>query len=262
MADRAGLKGHRDEAEERAMSRQRKNREQVNARTGHGYVEFLLVMIVVAAVACAVTLIVQWYRARENRREQAIWYEEVSKLYDGVADFREKFSQTPPNFHDKDELKRFVAKAFPQYQQGVSAPYPEDFDAAQALVFWLSGISTDPADPFAPNAKDRHLFFELPKGRIRDGRLYASDDEAAQPYVYFACTGYDGAEYRGLRPYQRHPLKGGAKEYFAPETAQIICAGRDHEFGRGGLFTELSEEDRDNVVSFSTLRVGQIALSE
>jgi hypothetical protein len=125
------------------------------------------------------------------------------------------------------------------------------------LVFWLSEISKNPKDPFARNDTDRYSFFEFPAGRVKQGKFFPPCDFDCQPYVYFQFTCYETAQHDGLHPYVRSQHRHG-NEYFAPETCQIIGPGEDGKLGRGGLITDLSEEDRDNVVNFSTLRVGEI----
>lgn len=192
---------------------------------------------------------------------EPVWQQECSRLYGAMESFREKFDETPPNFDDMDRVARFVERVFPEYKPGVSAPYPRDLDAAEALVFWLGGISTEPADPFAPEAKERHKFYEFRPSGLHDGRYYPRGIDDTQPFVYFTHTSYATEEYEGFRPYVRSQ-RGREKEYCAPETAQIIAPGRDGKLGRGGLITKLSEEDRDNVVSFDTRRVGDIGVEE
>lgn len=193
--------------------------------------------------------------------QEATVYNEVTKLHAGLEAFKEKFGEFPPNFDDKQRVARFVAKAFPEFKPGESAPYPDDLDAAEALVFWLSGISTDPADPFAGGERDRFTFFQFPAGRVRDGRFYPPGDKGVPPYVYFVYTSYGTEEYEDFRPYVRSQ-DGRHKEYFAPESMQIIAAGRDGKLGHGGLITKLCEEDGDNIVNFSTQRIGDIELGD
>jgi hypothetical protein len=137
-------------------------------------------------------------------------------------------------------------------------------DAAEALVFWLSGINTNPADPFAaePNAENRHVFYDFQPSRLRDGRYYQSYGEDSQPFIYFENSSYATEDYNGFRPYvwAKH---GREKEYCAPETCQIVAAGRDNRFGHGGLLADIGEADRDNLVSFDSLRsVGEIELGD
>ncbi len=232
------------------------------SRRGVGRVKFVFILAgLFVAVLVSVNVFLSLSGHRRGHPPEAQWYQEVSRLYGAMESFREKFGQCPPNFDDMDRVAAFVEKAFPQYEAGTSTPYPEGLDAARALVFWLDEISTDPADPFAAKAAERFKFFEFPAARVRGGRFYQTGDEDAQPYVYFAHTSYDTVEYRGLRPYVRSE-QGGVKEYFAPETAQIIAAGRDNQFGHGGLITNPCEADRDNIVAFHTRRVGDIDPTE
>lgn len=185
-------------------------------------------------------------------------------MYGGFESFREKFGAYPPNFDDKQRLAQFVKQAFPEYEPGVSTPYPESLDAAEAIVFWLTRINTNPKDPFANDTNDPDGYFKFytfEESRVQSGRYYPHPVDEVAPFVYFPSTNYDTAEYDGFRPYIRS-RENGKNDYFAPETCQIIVAGRDGKLGRGGWIAELSEEDRDNLTSFTTQRVGDIDPNE
>lgn len=185
-------------------------------------------------------------------------------LYSGVESFREKFGSSPPNFDDERRFNRFVTKCLPQSIDKTSDVFARKLDAAESLVFWLSQISEDPRHPFTADATtERYEFFRFSPGRVRDGKYFPKHEGASDAYVYFCWENYDTAEYRGFRPYRRpDDPKTGRKSYCAPETAQIVGPGADGKLGRGGLITELSEEDRDNTVSFSTSLAGEIAKLE
>lgn len=243
------------------MSKQQRFRTNRDSSVGFVNVELLVVLTILGVLAGLVLLVVMTFVTHADRKRDAQWYLEVIKLHAGMESFKEKFDELPPNFDDKQRVEAFVAKAFPQYKPGVSAPYPDDLDAAEALVFWLSGISTDPADPFAGGERDRFTFFQFPAERMRDGRFYPPGDKDVPPYVYFVYTSYGTEEYEGFRPYVRSQ-DGRHKEHFAPESMQIIAAGRDGKLGHGGLITKLGEEDRDNIVNFTTQRIGDIELGD
>lgn len=219
----------------------------------------------VATVAGTATLtVIVVYVVMNSRRRCSLGYarsSEVIRLYDAMESFREKFGVLPPSTTDEECIARFTKKAFPTASQTALSTLPHNPDASEALVFWLSRVGMDAKDPFAADANERHTFFEFPASRVREGRFYPPCDGETDPYVYFRYEDYDRAEYKGFRPYWRKESEDGRfHEYFAQETCQIVGPGPDGKLGRGGLITELSEADRDNVVSFDTRPVGEIEL--
>jgi hypothetical protein len=217
----------------------------------------LLSFVLLASVAWATFFFfVPW---RGNGHRQADWQQECAKLYGAMESFREQYGEYPPNFDDEARVERFVRKAFPEYQPGISTPYPKDLDAARALVFWLSEISVDPADPFSKQKKQPFGFYEFRTSRLQNGRYYPKD--CTRPFVYFENGSYATVDYNGLRPYMR-TQPDGAVDYCAPETTQIIAPGDDDQLGHGGLLTNISEADRDNLVNFDTRSVGDITYDD
>ncbi len=254
MADRAGLGAEfRNGIEFMTKLAQR-------TRGDGSRVVIWLVSIVLFAILASnvVGLLVVSKFARLREARLAI---EAQSLFAGMERFKEKFGQFPPNFDDDDAVMRFVKSAFPKFVEGVSSPPPKKLDAARALVFWLSELGSDPADPFAWNPKEQLVFFDFPSHQIEHNRFYSEYDYDEGAYVYFHHASYETVSYHDLRPYRRGSTERPG-EYFAPTTIQIIGSGKDCQLGRGGLITELSKEDRDNVVSFSTNVVGDIDLNE
>lgn len=183
---------------------------------------------------------------------------DVRELTHAMDSFRERFGTLPPSADDPKRFSGFVRKAFPTARVGGATPVA--MDPAHALVFWLSGVSTSSRTPFEVGAKDRHEFFKFPQDRVRGARFYPTVEMQSDPYVYFHFEDYGRTDFNGFRPYYRRD--GANKTYFASDSMQIIGPGKDGKLGRGGLITELSEEDRDNVVSFDTRRVGDIGVEE
>jgi hypothetical protein len=250
------------------MSRRNYERKLEAERRGIGQLRLLLILVGIVGLVLALGFVVMWSPWVLTHPPETEWQQETSKLHAAFESFHEKFGAYPPNFDDKERLAQFVKKAFPGYEPGVSTPYPESLDAAEAIVFWLGRINGNPKNPFAASPQDPESlqrFYQFAESRIRDGRYYpplrSNSADDSKPFVYFAWSDYDTAEYEGLRPYARSRVNG-KNDYFAPESCQIIVAGRDGKLGRGGLITELSEEDHDNVVNFSTQRVEGIARRE
>jgi hypothetical protein len=184
---------------------------------------------------------------------------EVAKLHGAMESFREKFTAMPPSVGGERKLVRFVRKAFPSARAGsLPGKVPE---AAESLPFWLSKVSTDPRQPFADDKEDvlRYKFYGFDEKRIKDGRYYPTSDFKTDPYVYFDSGGYAVGKYKEFEPYYLSDAKKpGVRNYLAAETCQIIGPGKDGKLGCGGSLLELSEEDRDNVVSFAKKVVGEV----
>lgn len=188
---------------------------------------------------------------------------EAAKLYGAIQTFQE-FAALPPSTADAGRLKRFVRKAFPKVRAGSLLPETLP-DAAEALPFWLVKLGTDPRMPFADEKSDdpRYSFYTFAENRLKDGRYYPTSDFKTDPYVYFCADDYARSKYKDFEPYYvPDAKKPGGKLYLAPETCQIIGPGKDGKLGRGGSLLELSEEDRDNVVSFGTVVVAEIDLED
>lgn len=241
------------------MSNQSRLRQQRRLRDGKGKIGMVATVAGTVTMTVIVVYAVKISRMGCTLRDVPCW--EVIKLHDAMESFKEKFGVLPPSTTDERSISRFTNKAFPTASQTALSTLPHKLDASEALVFWLSRVSTDAKDPFAADAKERYTFFRFPASRVRDGRFYPPSDGETDPYVYFRYEDYDRAEYKGFRPYYRSEGEDWRhREYFAPFTCQIVGPGPDGKLGRGGLITELSEADRDNVVSFDMRPVGEIEL--
>jgi hypothetical protein len=219
---------------------------------------------IVVSLGCFLAAVLAGAAAQSNADEpkavtEADQRKEVAKLSAAMESFKEKFSAPPPSVADEKQSRRFIIKAFPRARAG-TAP-PKLFDAAEALPYWLTRVSTNDGMPFVDEKEDvlRYKFIELAEDRLKDGRYYPTSDGKSDPYVYFSEDRYAASKYKNFEPYYVPDAKRkGGKNYLAPNTWQIIGPGKDGKLGRGGSLKELSEEDRDNVVSFAKVVVGEI----
>ncbi len=263
-------------------------------RGGFTLVELLVVIVIIGILASLITMAV--FAALRRAKEAAI-YQEVSKVYGAFESFREKFTVLPPDGNGGNQkMQRFVQKAFPRARAG-EMPEGDVMNTesgpARAIVYWLSEVSTDPKRPFKKESgglggsntqsEDFFKFFEFPAGRVRNGKFYAPDYEpdVDPPYLYFYYETYADATYRfreaTFKPYDRGQSQskqgggggGNNREYAAPETCQIISAGLDKLLGTGGTLMldsaaaaggaeYISKADEDNIVAFSTMKIGDI----
>jgi prepilin-type N-terminal cleavage/methylation domain-containing protein len=170
-------------------------------RHGFTLVELLVVITIIGMLAAisAAYLLKGWNTAKQSRTAA-----EVTNLAGAMEEFRRQYGDYPPSFLDHTDvntlalMKRFLAKAFPRCNPNVEVwyipwcdatnsyyPYKDNLGAisvwdpaggspsgakpmspAQALVFWLTSISKDPAHPLSALTTDRVSFFDFDNARI------------------------------------------------------------------------------------------------
>lgn len=101
-----------------------------------------------------------------------------------------------------------------------------------ALVSWLGGYSSNPAQPFTGGSRTK--LFDFEQGRISSDpaprNLYFPSGKRNAPYIYIDSAHYGVFDYAGgAIPGAERVVPGGA--FFNPDTFQIICAGRDETYG-------------------------------
>jgi prepilin-type N-terminal cleavage/methylation domain-containing protein len=159
--------------------------------------------------------------------KQARTAAEVTQLAGGMEQFKLKFGDYPPSYlNHKDPvsfamMKRFLAKAFPRCNPDVEIwyipwcdstnsyyPYLDQTNTlnvwdpaggspsgalpmspAQALVFWLSSISKDPAHPLSAPTDDRISFFDFDNGRISRLNTTVSQSNSVSGSGWTVLTG-------------------------------------------------------------------------
>jgi prepilin-type N-terminal cleavage/methylation domain-containing protein len=102
----------------------------------------MLVVIAIIGVLAAI-LIPTVYGAIVRGKIAAIAIE-LNQVASAVEQYKIKHGDYPPDFSDPAVVSRHVSKAFPRNLDSV----PSGLDTAEALVFWLGGLSEDPQHPF------------------------------------------------------------------------------------------------------------------
>jgi type II secretory pathway pseudopilin PulG len=260
-------------------------------------VELLVVMVIIGILISMVSFAV--FQALQRAKE-AEMTSEVSKLGQGVEVAKTTFQDYFPDGSQGGgggaggDLQKFTRKAFPDMQTRGGARPPSDLNPARALVFWLSQVNTDVQNPFkqqtanqsgGKGTKQFYDFFSFNTGRLKNNLYYPPGTDpnsgTGAPYVYFCNRTYANASYdaggKRVKPYHYGKKRAGQSgggggnqyDYAAPDSFQIVAAGRDKELGTGGqLYSEeggvgggsdfISYFDEDNIVSFDSRLVGDI----
>jgi prepilin-type N-terminal cleavage/methylation domain-containing protein len=241
-------------------------------------------LVVITIIGILMAMVFPAIAAAMRAAQDTAIMTEVFKLDAAVKMFESKFSRYPPDGTSAEDTARFVNTTFPDPRPGAAKP-PADLDPARAVVYWLSQVSTDAMNPFGPpvatdgpsGPKAVYDFFSFATDRVRNGLYHPlySDPKNDPPYVYFCSTTYRVASYKfgkqQIRPYHYGPTNPNAparsRAYAAADTFQIIAAGRNNEFGRGGrVYSDepaagddwIAPADEDNIVNFDTRLVGDI----
>ncbi len=189
-------------------------------------------------------------RQKDREAQQRL---EIDMLQMALKEYRAQYGEFPPDYSDSAAVERHIRRVFPRFDPEKSTLPPSDLDPAQALVFWLSGFSPDPRNPFREDGPRDAPLIDFEKDRLEDGRYIAAAGE--KPYVYFHSATYETVSYQGLHPYKLD--EGG---YAEPRQFQIISAGLDGDYGTGGSYPSgegFAPGDYDNMASFSGSPLGE-----
>ncbi|GIW95957.1 MAG: protein containing prokaryotic [Pirellulaceae bacterium] len=267
-------------------------------RTGFTLVEVLVVILIISLL---VALMIPVVRGVMRRAEDFRYAQDLANLEMAIHAYKEKYKDFPPDFSDckfkpfdQTVAGRHIRMAFPRIDPNeyrVISNFAPTIDPAEALVFWLGGLSRDPKRPFtgpggpliltgnssvpvAWRVQDRNeplfdfdesrLFLEQNGGFVV-GAAYLPPGGNSTPYVYFDSRTYGFIDSSGkpqyaslswpspsgggvtiARPYksdqpnssfnpsanqQDNILQDRAMHWVNRDTFQLICAGRDGEFG-------------------------------
>lgn len=122
-------------------------------------VEMLVVIVIIGILAAILLPVIGGVVRRGNNATISV---EISDLEKGIAAYKEKYGDYPPDFSNKDIVRRHIEKAWPnidpaefQLMWNVFWVDPADpnnhvsrVDPAEALVFWLGGFSANSRRPF------------------------------------------------------------------------------------------------------------------
>jgi prepilin-type N-terminal cleavage/methylation domain-containing protein len=246
------------------------------SRTGFTLVEVLVVILIITIL---IALLVPALGYAVRRGEQMAYVSDLKAIEMALEGYREKYGDYPPDFSDawdgspaggwnQTVAYRHIRKTWQRiapeelaFIGAINWRSPDDpirIDAAEAVVFWLGGLSSNPRYPFTgeggPLIRDGDNWMWRIEGRmnalldIRENRLGPDPDDPQRglnpalgpvflpgrgkfsPYVYFDARTYAIASY--MHPLNSEagialPYWGRTDRFVNPETYQVLSAGTD-----------------------------------
>lgn len=224
-------------------------------RSGFTLVELLAVIMIIATLAALVTPAVMQSLAKA--RNSAI-KAEIDMLHMALMNYQSEYGVLPPcveptNYWTTNQYTRggpsakhlqrlFPRCAQPEVQLNTTSASssPVRLTQMNALVAWLTGFTPSPTTPLIP-AASRVKLFDFDQSRIDSSTTaYFPSGKKGSPYIYFDASSYqtattnrftDGTNvYTPVRRLNPNPATG-VTEFFNPTSFQILCAGRDEQWG-------------------------------
>jgi prepilin-type N-terminal cleavage/methylation domain-containing protein len=225
---------------------------------GFTLVEVLVVILIVGMLAGLLLPAVM--QALTKARNTAI-KAEIDMLHMAIMNYKNEYGSFPPCFDPSGyssagSASKHLARLFPRCVnptatgEGEFASASEPITPFTAIVSWLGGYTNNPMFPLTGG--DRKRLFDFDQARISPTLSYFPPKNPNSPYIYITSDQYlwdhdnnpttppvvryfppPGGAYYG----HRIPPAGGnnfavaTQPAFNPDTFQILCAGRDGEFG-------------------------------
>lgn len=197
---------------------------------------------------------------------------EMVALNEAFETYRELYGEYPPNFSaDEAIVRKHLQIRFPSMAE--DEMLPADVDAAEALVFWLGGFSTNRAYPITGfggplnvEGPRRHGIYEFePKRLIPTSygkEMYVPPGVGrTEPYVYFLTSGRRKLVYPAKEP-RIEAYRKSDTEYVNRTSFQVLSAGEDDRWGDlpapffpAGPFTGGHADNRAN---FASVPLGEV----
>jgi len=200
-------------------------------------IAFAVTFLLAAALICA------WLSYSLSTRNRpspvAAIQDDLDALSSRFHDYRAEFGEFPPNYADgADAVARHLKKRFPLHDDEPPPP----FDAADTVVFWLGGFSTEPrhpltgaGGPLATRGSRNEGLYEFDSWRLVEQpsgySVYLPPGRGmTEPYVYFNTSGSAELAHPGDAPRVR-PYRESAVRFVRGDSFQLLSAGPDNDWG-------------------------------
>lgn len=237
-------------------------------RSGFTLVELLVVIVILAILASLVTPAIM--NSLTKARNSAI-KAEIDMLHMALMNYQSEYGAVPPceeptnywttgQYTKGGPTAKHLQRLFPRcgdtaYQlNNVNNPNPPSpnpnpimrLTPKNALVAWLTGFTPDPINPLLPGSL-RVKLYDFERARIDSSTAaYHPSGKKGSPYIYFDAGSYgtlvalplqDQQKDDGGNAYKPEYIKDQSNpsapptEFFNATTFQILCAGRDEQWG-------------------------------
>jgi prepilin-type N-terminal cleavage/methylation domain-containing protein len=188
-----------------------------SVRPAFTLVEMLVVITIIGILVALGTVAI--FKALEAAKRARIKVE-ITNLTNAIESYKLKYGDYPPSYFDVSDpncvatIQRHMQHCFPRSNWDTEKnffPNGGRMTPAQALVFWLTSISKDPARPLSAPTTDRMVFFDFDKTRLVSGipnqvggwtvtnnipayvpQFYVDQSGKNSPFVYMEARGYFG----------------------------------------------------------------------
>ena len=269
------------------------NKPACSRRRGFTLIEMLTVVIIIAILVSLTTAGVMMVYARSQVVQVGV---EIAKLSQAITYLSSRLVTTAPPPSDlrfpadsNSDVYKYVRKHWPRYNIAklqadltllIPGYDPNQYQPDKALVFWLSGIGPDTADPFT-GAGTKKGGYAFDPELLQNGVYYSSKTkQPGEEFLYFDYRAYS-KDYGAFQAYRTHnpepyidnnPANGSydvGENYtdthpnsawdlnmpYNPATFQIINAGPDRQLGTGRATAAdglpYTGADADNMTNFT-----------
>ena len=210
----------------------------VSHRRAFTLVELMIVVGIIGTLAAISIPVVM--NALSKARNAAI-KSEVDMLHMAIMNYRNQVGAFPPldtNPTVSGPAQAHLKRAFPRCTAATQLADGNPITPFNALRSWLRGFTNDPVSPLAPTDK-REPLYSFDASRFDTGQaIYFPSKLPQSPFVYIPKNNYGTAYPPAPLTYTANnatfTIPTGTYESIAdmnPDTFQILCAGRDGEWG-------------------------------
>jgi hypothetical protein len=178
---------------------------------------------------------------------------EIDMLHMAIMNYKNEYGSFPPCYDavtlsGTGAVGKHIRRIFPrctttgnELTSVFSGKSPAYVTPANAIAFWLSGFTDDPTLPLTGGTRQKLFDFDTSRLNTLTGLVWPSGKDGS-PYVYFVSgTAANGYGVIASPNVWSVPISGNhspepqittaGTTFFNPDTFQILCAGRDEQFG-------------------------------